>query len=117
MTQVGPPIHVGFGGGTSGTPIVVDGESHAGSPVIVVGQGPSDLEQLKNVDAAGAPTDSVLVKGSDGIWRPRAVDAQAQRGSTVTFVQNDLTTAPGGARPGDYYVSLESNIIYQVQES
>lgn len=75
MTHVGPPIRVGFGPAV-GAPLVVDG-THSGAPVVVVGGGPGDIEDLTNVIAENAPTDSVLVKGSDGYWRPRPLAGDA----------------------------------------
>lgn len=107
----GPPVRVGYV--QAGVPVVVDGE-RAGSPVVVTG-GQQSVETLTNVRAQNAPTDSVLVKDADGVWRPRG--HAPMRGAAVTMT--DAPPPAADAEPGDiHFVYSEDGVIavYQAEE-
>ena len=114
MTRAGEPLPYRT---VQSGPALHTGGNRTAPGVQIVGRGASAIEELVNVSAPNAPTDSVLVKDADGVWRPRALENAAQRGSVITFVDDDLSAVPPEARPGDFYISLATSTIYEVQET
>lgn len=63
-------------------------------------RGATLLDELRDVDTAGASTGHVLTRGDDGVWRPKPLPATAVTwGDSVAFstTRPDPDTAPEGA--------------------
>lgn len=86
---------------------------------------PTVLDDLGDVDAprvASPAPPAVLVRGTDGVYRPVALEQAAppQRGSIVHYLDQDPVTVPQDALEGDWVTVIagdHAGAVYLVQES
>lgn len=94
MVSTGPVIQAGQ---PSVGPAVTLVSASIGPPLSVSSGatgGGGSLENLSNVQADDAPTDSVLVKSADGNWRPRPALTAAAIDSAIAVHVIDPTPHP-----------------------